>query len=630
MKWQGTIARLSVLAAVAAVLGACGGSNNSSGGGGNSPAPIPGTSRLEVTVVGSGNISSLPTGLDCNDACGAPFATGSAVTLTATPAAGQQLASWSGACSGAALTCSVSMDQARSATATFVATTATRFDLSVTRTGSGDVSSSPAGISCGSTCEAQFNAGTQVTLTASPASGQVFDGWSGACRNQALSCDVTMSAARAVAAAFKAAPSQAGWGELVNLAGAGAATPVVSIDGAGRATAVWRQLDPGTTEHHVWSSRSVSGGTWSAPERLESNTGNVSELRLSVDAATGRGMLLWIQAGPTVDLHARPLDPTTGWGSAAVVDSGAGMVGVSSVGTDNSGNAVAVWSQIGPATRFSIHANRYTPGGGWGSPQLIETNEVVGSVDGDPVVAVTPAGDALTVWKRSGGGGDLWGNRFTVGAGWGTAAAIVTDAGAFQTLGRHDLALDAGGNGLLAWGQLDIAGGTGNNAIWFKRFNAGAWQPAVSAVAPAVPNTQGFVSTPVLRMNAAGTAVVVWGDADQSLNAAAAAPQAVAFSGPTTLRSANGGTWDSLPVVGVDSADRAMVAWVDPVGSNVTVSRLTPGSGWSTADVVETYADPSYAPALAMNGQGHAVLGWAQLFSATGTQIVVRRWNAGP
>lgn len=623
MKLQGTIGLMSVLVSVAAVLSACGGTS------GDGTTPAPGSSRLDVIVVGSGAVSSLPAGLDCSDACGAPFVTGSSVTLTATPAAGQQLAGWSGACTGAALTCTVAMTQARSATATFTPTTASRFSLSVARTGSGGVTSSPAGIDCGSTCEAQFGAGTPVTLTATPAAGQVFDGWSGACRSQALTCDVTMSAARAVAAAFRAQTTQGSWGELVRLAGAGAATPLVAIDDAGRATAVWRQLNAGTSEHHVWSSRSVAGGAWSAPERLESNAGNVSELRLSVDATTGRGMLVWIQTGPTVDLHSRPLDPVTGWGTASLVESSAGQVGVSSVGVDVNGNAVAVWSQIGPATRFSIYANRYSPGGGWSSPLLIETNEVVGSVDGDPIVAVTPTGDALAVWKRSGGGGDLWGNRFTLGAGWGTASQIVADAGATQTISRHDLALDSTGNGMLVWGQLDIAGGAGNNAIWFKRFTGGSWQSGVSTVATAVPNTQGFVSTPVLQMNAGGAAVVTWGDFDNSLRVASAAPQAVAFGSPATLRNAGSGPWDSLPVVGMDDAGGAMVAWVEPVGSNVTVSRLTPGTGWSAAEVVESYPDPSYNPALAMNASGHAVLGWGQFFPATGTQIVLRRWNSG-
>ena len=75
--------------------------------------------------------------------------------------------------------------------------------LTVTKggTGTGTVNSSPAGISCGSTCSASFTAGTQVTLTASAAAGSQFTGWSGACSGTG-SCIVTMSAAQAVTATF--------------------------------------------------------------------------------------------------------------------------------------------------------------------------------------------------------------------------------------------------------------------------------------------------------------------------------------------------------------------------------------------------------------------------------------------
>jgi len=55
------------------------------------------------------------------------------------------------------------------------------FSLTVTKagTGSGTVTSSPAGINCGSTCSASYNSGTLVTLTATPASSSIFAGWSG-------------------------------------------------------------------------------------------------------------------------------------------------------------------------------------------------------------------------------------------------------------------------------------------------------------------------------------------------------------------------------------------------------------------------------------------------------------------
>ena len=55
--------------------------------------------------------------------------------------------------------------------------------LTVSVTGSGTVTSNPAGIDCPSTCSQTFAGGPQVTLTATPAGGSnwVFSGWSGAC-----------------------------------------------------------------------------------------------------------------------------------------------------------------------------------------------------------------------------------------------------------------------------------------------------------------------------------------------------------------------------------------------------------------------------------------------------------------
>jgi Bacterial Ig-like domain (group 3)/Divergent InlB B-repeat domain len=75
------------------------------------------------------------------------------------------------------------------------------FTLLVSVTGNGTVTSSPAGINCGSMCNANFAPGTQVTLTATPAPGMSFIGWSGACSGKS-GCSVTMSAAQSVSAAF--------------------------------------------------------------------------------------------------------------------------------------------------------------------------------------------------------------------------------------------------------------------------------------------------------------------------------------------------------------------------------------------------------------------------------------------
>jgi uncharacterized delta-60 repeat protein len=75
--------------------------------------------------------------------------------------------------------------------------------LTVGKTGSGAgwVTSSPGGISCGSTCSAPY-AAVPVTLTAAAAPGSSFAGWSGPCSGIGT-CTVTMGSDRAVLARFE-------------------------------------------------------------------------------------------------------------------------------------------------------------------------------------------------------------------------------------------------------------------------------------------------------------------------------------------------------------------------------------------------------------------------------------------
>jgi hypothetical protein len=76
------------------------------------------------------------------------------------------------------------------------------FSLSVNTSGNGAVTSSPSGIDCGTTCNASFTSGSQVTLNATPAIGYVFNGWIGACSGSAVSCTVPMDEDQSVSAVF--------------------------------------------------------------------------------------------------------------------------------------------------------------------------------------------------------------------------------------------------------------------------------------------------------------------------------------------------------------------------------------------------------------------------------------------
>jgi phospholipase C len=192
------------------------------GGGHVPPSPSPGPVQVSVQAAGTGGgtISSSPAGINCGPTCSASFASGTAVTLTATPNASSTFAGWTGACSGTG-TCSLTPTSNATAIATFNAVVVPPIQLTVQSagTGAGTISSNPAGINCGKTCSASFASGTAVTLTATPSGASTFAGWSGACSGTGV-CSLTLTANTAVTATFNGPPVQL----TVQATGSGAGT----------------------------------------------------------------------------------------------------------------------------------------------------------------------------------------------------------------------------------------------------------------------------------------------------------------------------------------------------------------------------------------------------------------------
>ena len=162
----------------------------------------------------SGIVTSSPAGIACgegNPGCTFPFRPGTAVTLTATPAAGFAFSGWSGSCSGTG-TCTIPGATVEAdVAATFNELPFSTIIVELTGRGSGTVTSSPPGIgspgeidcsSADSACSAQFLGGEQVTLTASPDSGSSFAGWSGGGCSGVDTCTLTPSGDVVVTAEF--------------------------------------------------------------------------------------------------------------------------------------------------------------------------------------------------------------------------------------------------------------------------------------------------------------------------------------------------------------------------------------------------------------------------------------------
>lgn len=115
---------------------------------------------LTLKVQGGGRIqvTGVP---DCQTNCTAYLAAGSKITLTAAPDAGSGFTSWSGDCSGKDA-CTLTVDANRTVTATFSALPPPptgKHWLTIALKGSGSVTSSPAGIDCGTRCLASYDEG---------------------------------------------------------------------------------------------------------------------------------------------------------------------------------------------------------------------------------------------------------------------------------------------------------------------------------------------------------------------------------------------------------------------------------------------------------------------------------------
>jgi hypothetical protein len=183
--------------------------------------PPPGSSLLTVTIPSGpeGIVNSNPQGISqCSNGsdpgvCSAEFLDGTRVTLTATPVE-DQFGGWSGdappSC-GTNPTCVITITGNTNVIATFSQVVGQLYSLLVQgqgingEIGTGTITSSPAGINCGTggqVCMFDFAPGTPVTLTATPDPGSFFDGWSQTPPNPACSgtgqCTVLMTSNQTV------------------------------------------------------------------------------------------------------------------------------------------------------------------------------------------------------------------------------------------------------------------------------------------------------------------------------------------------------------------------------------------------------------------------------------------------
>ena len=471
--------------------------------------PIPGVQNFTLTaaVTGSGIVTSQPAGINCGSDCSEAYPANALVTLTAIPNANQSFSGWTGSCAGAS-SCIVTMNQVNSVTATFMPITAGQFTLTASVTGNGRVTSNPVGIDCGVTCAVAFNANTSVTLTALPALGQVFNGWSGACSGSQLNCVLQLSQARSAQAAFVAAPPVAAvWQTALALESSNDfnigstnrfadANILTAIGSNGHAMVMWEQSDgvPDGNTTKAYSRRYDPATGWQAAVQVGTLTWSGFGLVQGYLLIDSSGVATWIRPNK----ETRRNSPTTGWGSVfsipAVIpgsfDPGSlvtavmadnGDIGVMLSGSDvynnalpagqqqwgtwarvdasgalsafdarvalsGNGSALAVWLERNPGdSNNSVKAARYSPSTGWNAPESIESL-FTNAESASLRIAIDSQGNGIAMWKQ---GNSMYYNLYRVGSGW--QGEVEFDAGQAASSARTQLAMTPDGRAVAVW-----------------------------------------------------------------------------------------------------------------------------------------------------------------------------------
>jgi Divergent InlB B-repeat domain len=156
---------------------------------------------LALSGSGTGSVGATDSlegpALNCTSACSADYAADTTLDITETPASGSIFTGWSGPCTGTGI-CHVNVQNAATVTATFTADPT----LTVAFAGAGSGVVTGTNIECPGSCSSEFQSGTSETLTATPAPGSTFAGWSGSGCSGTGTCTTTVSSQETVTASF--------------------------------------------------------------------------------------------------------------------------------------------------------------------------------------------------------------------------------------------------------------------------------------------------------------------------------------------------------------------------------------------------------------------------------------------
>ena len=396
----------------------------------------------------------------------------------------------------------------------------------------------------------------------------------------------------------------------------GAARPQIACAPNGDAMAVWMQQSD-NLYFHVWARHyTAASNTWGTEVLVGTGAGDAWDPRIAFDAL-GNALVIWYQdslapGSVRYDIWSSFYTAGGGWGVPQLVESDdAGSAQTPEIVFDASGTGIAVWVQS-DGTASQARTSRYAAGV-WGSVTVLEASTPGASTA--PQIAIDASGDAVVVWTRYDGvSNKIFSSRYALPGGWGTPVQIGTGL-------EPQIASDASGNALAVW---TLSGG-----IWSNRYTSGVgW-----GTAALIQWTGSNASSAHVAFDPSGNALAVWqqdGGAGSNMHIwSNRYTTGVGWGGfPSLIQTdfSGGATASAVtPQIAIDASGNALAVWVQPDGASdstpdIWVNRYTAGSGWGTTsnlgqiriNVPGAAGAPALQPQLAMDGNGNALVVWTQ------------------
>ncbi len=245
---------------------------------------------------------------------------------------------------------------------------------------------------------------------------------------------------------------------MLSTPGTTARDPQVAVDGAGRATVVWRR-DAGDDDAVVEVAEQRPDGTWEMPHPISTEGTRARRARLAV-APNGAGAVVWEQrVGGVQGVAAATRGADGVWSTPTVVSTGVRGTQEPDVAVGPLGAAVAVW--IGrDSGGIGVFTSMHGEDPGWSAPVAIgrgadRPRELArpGRAETAADVTVLPDGRVVAAWTLLQDGANRLGVSIRDRAGrW---AAPPSEPGAGGPAGGAQVVPAAGGGAMLTWEELD-------------------------------------------------------------------------------------------------------------------------------------------------------------------------------